>query len=165
MGGHDGSWEGQRHFKCPKGHGLYLPLSKIMKDPMFLPDKVPIDLNDLTSATGISPALHRSVSDNATSTTTTKRRSSENVSAEKILDKFLELTATAPGESTDGMFERLNYYILCSGASQPQCTKNVPLKFLLQHILWKLCQNTQLEKVECLFAIIYEHKNDPLHGM
>ena len=105
-------WQGQRHFKCPKGHGLYLPLSRIMKDPMFSLDKVPIDLNDLTSATGTSPALHRSVSDNTTSTTTTKRRSNENVSAEKILDKFLELTATAPGDSSNGMFARLDSYII-----------------------------------------------------
>ena len=82
-----------------------MPFSKIMKDPLFLPDNnVLIDLNDLTSATGsdTSPGLHRSVNDSATNATSTKRKSSETDKplSEKLLDKFLELTAGDP----DGMF-------------------------------------------------------------
>ena len=104
-GGHDGLWEGESHFKCPKGHGIYMPFFRIMKDPLFLPDN-DIDLNDLTSGTGTSPGLYRSVSDSATNPTLTKRKSSETDKPlpEKIFDKFLELAATDPGDSTDGMF-------------------------------------------------------------
>ena len=84
-----------------------MPFFKIIKDPLFAPDNnVSIDLNDLTSATDTSPGLHRSVSDSATNATSTKRKSSETNKPlpEKILDKFLELAATDPGDSTDGMF-------------------------------------------------------------
>ena len=86
-----------------------MPFSKIIKDPLFLPDNAPINLNDLTSATATdtSPGLHRSVSDSATNATPTKKKSSETdklLSAEKLFDKFLELAATDPGDSTDGMF-------------------------------------------------------------
>lgn len=99
-GGHDGSWKGTRHFKCPSGHGIYMPFSMIIKDPLFLPDNVPIDLNDLT--TGATPGLHRSASDSATNATTTRQPSSETDKplSERVFDKLLELTAD-PSDSTD----------------------------------------------------------------
>jgi len=36
--GDDGSWQGKRYFKCKMGHGIFMPFSEIMKDPLFLPD-------------------------------------------------------------------------------------------------------------------------------
>ena len=76
----------------------------IIKDPQFLPDAPPINLNDLTS-TGATPGLNRSASDSAANTTTTRQTSSESDKPllEKVFDKLLDLTAD-PGDSTDGMF-------------------------------------------------------------
>ena len=105
-GGHDGLWEGVRRFKCLNGHGVYLPFAMIIKDPLFLPDTLPINLNDLTSTvtTSATPGLNRSASDSAANTTTTRQTSSEKSDkplAEEVLDELLNLT-TDPG--ADGMF-------------------------------------------------------------
>jgi len=107
-GGHDGLWDGKRYFKCPKGHGILMPFSRIIKNPLFLPDSVPMDLNNLSSATATSntPNLHCSVSDSAANVASTRSCSNESDSkplSEKIFDKFLELTVADPIDSADGM--------------------------------------------------------------
>lgn len=106
-GGHDGLWNGVRYFKCLNGHGIFMPFIKLIKDPLFLPDTQPINLNDLmsTATTGATPGLNRSASDSTANTTTTRQTSSEKSDkplSEEIFDKLLDLTDL--GDSTDGMF-------------------------------------------------------------
>ena len=84
-----------------------MPFTLLIKDPLFLPDTQPINLNDLTSTatTGATPGLNRSASDSTTNTATTRQTSSEKSDkplAEEIFDKLLDLTDL--GDSTDGMF-------------------------------------------------------------